>query len=128
MRDRFYINFGIFILIILTSILVVFSYTYKIKYYHSINMIYMSDNKYDLLVDNKELKLIRNNKSIYTDDNRYDYKIIKYNKNIIHRDKYYHELVIEINKKNKYKTNDIITGSIISKRIRLINIFRSVYS
>ena len=126
MRDRFIINFISFMMIILLSILIVFSYNYKIKYYHSINMIYMSDNRYDLLVDSYEYKLIKNNKSIYIDDKRYDYKIVSYNKNIIYRDKYYHELVIRIDKKNKYKTNDIITGNIISKRIRLISIFKSI--
>lgn len=128
MRDRYIIKLLIFCILICTGLLIVFSYNYKIKYYRSINMIYMGNNKYDLLVDSDDYKLIRNNKSIYIDDNRYDYKIIKYNKNIIHRDKYYSELVIKINKKNHYKNNDVITGNIVCKRIRLISIFRSIYS
>ena len=129
MRDKFYIYFLIFNLLLVTIFLVIFSYNYKICYYQNINMIYISNNRYDLLVDSNDFKLIRNNKSIYIDDKRYDYKINNYNKNIIKRNnKNYHNIEITINKKNKYKKNDLIEGSIISKKIRLIEIFKSIIS
>ena len=129
MRNRFDILVIAFIIIVLNISLFVFGYNYKISYYKTIDMIYISDNKYDLLVDENLYNLIKNNKTIYIDNYKYNYKINNYNKNIIHRNnKYYHNIIIEINKENNYKTNDIIIGSILYKKIRLISIFRSIYN
>ena len=128
MRDRVYIYFLVFLLLLTTIILFLFSYNYKIKYYHNINLIYISDNRYNVLVNDKEFDLIKNNRIIYISNNKYKYKIISYDKNILHRsNKYYHNIVISINKKNNYKNSDIIKGSIVSKRIRLIDIFNCIY-
>ncbi len=90
-------------------------------------MIYIGNNKYNLLVEDPFYKIVNHNKSIFIDDKRYDYKIIEY-KHVELKNKKYHDLIISI-KKDNYKENDIVIGSIISKRVRIIDVFvDSVFS
>ncbi len=127
MRDRFYIYFVTIITLMISIILLIICFNYKIKYYETINMIYIGNNKYNLLVEDPFYKIVNHNKSIYIDDKRYDYEIFEY-KHVDLNNKKYHDLIIIINK-NNYKENDIVIGSIISKRVRIIDVFvDSVFS
>ena len=127
MRDRFYIYFVTICTFMISIILLIVCFNYKIKCYETINMIYMGNNKYNLLVEEPLYKIVSHNKSIFIDDKRYDYKIIEY-KHVELNNKKYHDLIISI-KKDNYKENDIVMGSIISKRVRIIDVFvNSVFS
>ena len=127
MRDRFYIYFVTICTFMISIILLIVCFNYKIKYYETVNMIYIGNNKYNLLVEEPLYKIVSHNKSIFIDDKRYDYKIIEY-KHVELNNKKYHDLIISI-KKDNYKENDIVMGSIISKRVRIIDVFvNSVFS
>ncbi len=127
MRDRFYIYFVTICTFMISIILLIICFNYKIKCYETINMIYIGNNKYNLLVEDPFYKIVNHNKSIFIDDKRYDYKIIEY-KHVELKNKKYHDLIISI-KKDNYKENDIVIGSIISKRVRIIDVFvDSVFS
>ncbi len=127
MRDRFYIYFVTICTFMISIILLIICFNYKIKCYETINMIYIGNNKYNLLVEDPFYKIVNHNKSIFIDDKRYDYKIIEY-KHVELKNKKYHDLIISI-KKDNYKENDIVIGSIISKRVKIIDVFvRSIFS
>ncbi len=127
MRDRFYIYFVTICTFMISIILLIICFNYKIKCYETINLIYIGNNKYNLLVEDPFYKIVNHNKSIFIDDKRYDYKIIEY-KHVELKNKKYHDLIISI-KKDNYKENDIVIGSIISKRVRIIDVFvDSVFS
>ena len=116
-----------FILFIISMIIVlIISINSKITTYKTYSLIHLNNNKYEIIISEKDLKLFNQTKSIYINNIKYKYKIIEINSNIkqINNTKY-NDLIIEI---SKYKSNDnIIECSIIYKRIRLIHIFTSIY-
>lgn len=117
----------VFILFIISLLIVVIiSYNLKITTYKSYSLIHLNNNKYEIIIKNNDLKLFYQTKSLYINNNKYKYKIIEINKDIkVINNIKYNELIIQI---NKYKSNNnIVECSIINKRIRLIQIFTSIY-
>ena len=117
----------VFILFIISILIVIIvSYNIKISTYKVFSLIHLNNNKYELIISNKDLKLFYSSKSIYISNNKYTFKIIEVNTNIkeINNTKY-NELIIKI---NKYKSNNnLIDCSILSNRVRLITIFSAIY-
>ena len=116
----------VFILYIISLLIgVVISYNIKITTYKTYSLIHLNTNKYEIIVNNNDMKLFYQTKAIYIDNIKYQYKIIENNKDIINNNKY-NTLIIQI---NKYKSDEnIVQASIINKRIRLIHIFTSIYN
>jgi len=117
----------VFILFIISILIVIIvSYNIKISTYKVFSLIHLNNNKYELIISNKDLKLFYSSKSIYISNNKYTFNIIEVNTNIkeINNTKY-NELIIKI---NKYKSNNnLIDCSILSNRVRLITIFSAIY-
>ena len=118
----------VFILFIISLIiLIIISINIKITTYKTFSLIHLNNDKYEIIIKEKDQVLFNHTKSIYLNNNKYKYKIIESNFNIkeINNNKY-NELIIKI---YKYKSNNnIIEGSIISNRIKLIQIFTSIYT
>ena len=125
MRNNFNV-ISIFILFIIgLFILLIISCNYKIKEYKEFNLIHLNNNKYELIVNKKDLELLNNNKVIYINNRKYKYKIIEVNRDIIKRDdKKYSEVKISL---DKSINEDIIVSYIFYKNNRLIDIFKIIY-
>ena len=125
MRNNFNVISIFIIFIIGLFILFIFSYNYKIKEYKEFNLIHLNNNKYELIVNKKDLELLNSNKIIYINNKKYKYKIIEVNRNVINRgDVGYNDVKIELDKSiNK----DIVISYIFYKDNKLIDIFRIIY-
>ena len=125
MRNNFNV-ISIFVLFIIgLIILLIISCNYKIKEYKEFNLIHLNNNKYELIVNKKDLELLNNNKVIYINNRKYKYKIIEVNRDIIKRDdKKYSEVKISL---DKSINEDIIVSYIFYKNNRLIDIFKIIY-
>ena len=125
MRNNFNVISIFIIFIIGLFILLIISCNYKIKEYKEFNLIHLNNNKYELIVNKKDLELLNNNKVIYINNRKYRYKIIEVNRDIIKRDdKKYSEVKISL---DKSINEDIIVSYIFYKNNRLIDIFRIIY-
>ena len=125
MRNNFNV-ISVFILFIIgIFILLIFSCNYKIKEYKEFNLIHLNNNKYELIVNKNDLRLLTNNKTIYINNKKYKYKIIEVNRDVIDREKIkYSEIKISLDKSiNK----DIIVSYVFYKNNRLIDIFGIIY-
>ena len=125
MRNNFNVISIFIIFIIGLFILFIFSYNYKIKEYKEFNLIHLNNNKYELIVNKNDLRLLTNNKTIYINNKKYKYKIIEVNRDVIDREKIkYSEIKISLDKSiNK----DIIVSYVFYKNNRLIDIFGIIY-
>ena len=125
MRNNFNVISIFIIFIIGLFILFIFSYNYKIKEYKEFNLIHLNNNKYELIVNKNDLRLLTNNKTIYINNKKYRYKIIEVNRDVIDREKIkYSEVKISLDKSiNK----DIIVSYVFYKNNRLIDIFGIIY-
>ncbi len=125
MKNNFNVISIFIIFIIGLFILLIISCNYKIKEYKEFNLIHLNNNKYELIVNKKDLELLNNNKVIYINNRKYRYKIIEVNRNIMKRDdKKYSEVKISL---DKSINEDIIVSYIFYKNNRLIDIFRIIY-
>lgn len=125
MKNNFNVISIFIIFIIGLFILLIISCNYKIKEYKEFNLIHLNNNKYELIVNRKDLELLNNNKVIYINNRKYRYKIIEVNRDIIKRDdKKYSEVKISL---DKSINEDIIVSHIFYKNNRLIDIFRIIY-
>lgn len=125
MKNNFNVISIFIIFIIGLFILLIISCNYKIKEYKEFNLIHLNNNKYELIVNRKDLELLNNNKVIYINNRKYRYKIIEVNRDIIKRDdKKYSEVKISL---DKSINEDIIVSYIFYKNNRLIDIFRIIY-
>lgn len=125
MRNNFNVISIFIIFIIDLFVLFIFSYNYKIKEYKEFNLIHLNNNKYELIVNKKDLELLNSNKNIYINNKKYRYKIIEVNRNIISRDdKKYNDVKLEL---DKSINEDIVVSYIFYRDNRLINIFKIIY-
>ena len=125
MKNNFNVISIFIIFIIGLFILLIISCNYKIKEYKEFNLIHLNNNKYELIVNRKDLELLNNNKVIYINNRKYRYKVIEVNRDIIKRDdKKYSEVKISL---DKSINEDIIVSYIFYKNNRLIDIFRIIY-
>ena len=126
-EDYFLVNLNIILLIIISTIIVSFSFLYKINIYSNYKIINYNKNTYQIILSNKELKDFYKTNSLYINNKKYSFKVDRVNKNILVKDKTnYNEVFINI-KKTNYKTNDIIDIYILKKKIPVIEIFKSIY-
>ena len=126
MKNKYDIIQAFILFIISIIIVLIISINIKITTYKTYSLIHLNNQKFEIILTEKELVLFNQTKSIYINNNKYKYKIIEINSNIKEIDNTkYNELIIEI---SKYKSNDnIVDCSIINKRIKLIHIFTSIY-
>ncbi len=125
MRNNFNVISIFIIFIINLFVLFIFSYNYKIKEYKEFNLIHLNNNKYELIVNKKDLELLNSNKNIYINNKKYRYKIVEVNRNIISRDdKKYNDVKLEL---DKSINEDIVVSYIFYRDNRLINIFKIIY-
>jgi hypothetical protein len=125
MKNNFNVISIFIIFIIGLFILLIISCNYKIKEYKEFNLIHLNNNKYELIVNKKDLELLNKNKVIYINNRKYRYKVIEVNRDIIKRDdKKYSEVKISL---DKSINEDIIVSYIFYKNNRLIDIFRIIY-
>ena len=125
MRNNFNVISIFIIFIIGLFILFIFSYNYKIKEYKEFNLIHLNNNKYELIVNKNDLRLLTNNKTIYINNKKYRYKIIEVNRDVIDREKIkYNEVKISL---DKSINEDIIVSYVFYKNNRLIDIFKIIY-
>ncbi len=117
----------VFILFIISILIVIIvSCNIKISTYKVFSLIHLNNNKYELIISNKDLKLFYRSKSLYINNNKYTFKIIEVNTDIKEMNNIkYNELIIKIN--NYKSNNNIVDCSILSNRVRLITIFSSIY-
>ena len=126
MKNKYDLNLVYIIYIINIIVLIIISYNIKISTYKNFSLIHLNNNKYELIVKEEDLELFQQTKLLYINNSKYKYTLLETNKDIkeINNIKY-NELIIKI---SKYKSNDnLIECSIINKRIRLIQIFTSIY-
>ncbi len=117
----------VFILFMISILIVIIvSCNIKISTYKVFSLIHLNNNKYELIISNKDLELFYRSKSLYINNNKYTFKIIEVNTDIKEMNNIkYNELIIKI---NKYKSNNnLVDCSILSNRVRLITIFSSIY-
>ena len=126
MKNKYEIIQVFILFIISLLIVIIISYNIKISTYKVFSLIHLNNNKYELIISNKDLNLFYSSKSLYINNNKYTFKIIEINTDIKEIDNIkYNELIIKI---NKYKSNNnLVDCSILSNRVRLITIFSSIY-
>ena len=126
-EDYSLVNLNIILFLLSIMIIISISLLYKISIYSNYKLIYYSDNTYQTILSNNELKDFYKNSTLYINNQKYSFKIDRINKNILKKDnKNYNEVFVLI-KNNKYKTNDIVDISILKRRVPIIEIFASIY-
>ena len=121
MKDNYLYNFVLEVVIVLFIIFIIIIFKVKIDTFHKINLIYTNNNIFQVIVNDKELSMIKNNNSIYINDRNYFYRIYKINRNIYKN--HYHEIFIKTNSKSKYKSLDVFNGYLFDKKISIIDMF-----
>ena len=114
-----YIFFGVFLLSINNI---------KINTFKVFNGIVLKDDLLQLLVTTKELELFQDNKFIYIDNKKYEFKIREVNRDLVKRKEIsYHSILIEWKYNNDLKVNDIVDFSIFYKKISLLEMFKIIW-
>ena len=124
MKDNYLYNFILEVVIVLFIIFIIMIFRIKIDTFHKINLIYTNNNIFQVIVNDKELSMIKRNNSIYINDKNYFYRINKINRNI-YKD-HYHEIFIKTNSKSKYKSLDVFNGYLFDKKISFYEMFKDV--
>ena len=120
MKDNYLYNFILEVVIVLFIIFVIMIFRIKIDTFHKIDLIYTNNNIFQVIVNDKELGLIKKNNSIYINNKNYFYRINKINRNIY---KGIHEVFIKTNSKSKYKSLDVLDGYLFDKKISMFEMF-----
>ena len=71
---------------------------------------------------------IYQNKTIYIENKKKNFKIKKIEKNILERDgEKYNQVFFEVNFTDLYKVNDVLNVSVMEKNVRSLYIFRIIW-
>ena len=123
-----YIYTVIFILFILMTILIFYSFNNNIKTYNTINSNVIKDDLVEVLVTDKELKTIYSNKYLYLNRKRRKIKIEEVNRKVlVRKHKNYHNVLLKIKLGSNAKVNDIKTLTLFNKRINIFEMIRIIW-
>ena len=123
LKDNILYTFILEVVIVLFIIFIIFIFKIRIDTFYNINLIYTNNNIFQVLVNDKELSMIKRNNSININNKNYFYKIDKINRNVY---KGSHEVFIKTNSKSKYKSLDVFNGYLFDKKISFYEMFKDV--
>lgn len=122
------IYFILIILIILEIVILIYFYNEKIYKYENIQGTVVKDNLVNLIVTDKQNKIINKNSNLYLNSKIKKYKVIKDDGYILKRNNIkYRSLLIKVKFDKNYKANDSIELIFKSKKIRIIEIFKTIW-
>lgn len=122
------IYFILIILIILEIVTLIYFYNEKIYKYENIQGTVVKDNLVNLIVTDKQNKIINKNSNLYLNSKIKKYKVIKDDGYILKRNNIkYRSLLIKVKFNKNYKANDSIELIFKSKKIRIIEIFKIIW-
>jgi len=100
----------------------------KIYKYHIISSVVIKKDLALVVVSKTERKMLYDNSKFYLNANLVKYEIIEDRGVVLKKDKdSYYEILIKVKFDKNYKANDNITFSCKKEKIRLIEIFKSIW-
>ena len=126
MKDNLFYTFILEVVSLLFIVFIFILFRLNISCFYKISLIYKNNNIFQVIVNDKELSLIKKNNSIYINDKNYFYRIDSINRRV-YKDNY-HEVFIKTNSKTKYRSLDVIEGELFDKKISLIDMLKKSFS
>lgn len=114
--------FLIIVLLIIEAILIIILINNKLSIYYVFNGIIYKDKCIQILVDDAELKIINSNKALYFKNKKHFYEVIDIDRDIINN---YNLISLKVNIDGR--VNDIVSISVFSNRIRVIEMFKIIW-
>lgn len=114
-----------FLFIIVEIITIMMCLKLKYQNFSLISVTMITKNYVSSYVDDKDLKVLNNNKKLYINNKKYNYEITSITRKVVKKGKWYHEIIMRINLPKKYNDKDIITIGIFEKKKNIIDIFRN---
>lgn len=114
--------FLIIVLLIIEAILIIILINNKLSIYYVFNGIIYKDKCIQIVVDDAELKIINSNKALYFKNKKHFYEVIDIDRDIINN---YNLISLKVNIDGR--VNDIVSISVFSNRIRVIEMFKIIW-
>ena len=114
--------FLIIVLLIIEAILIIILINNKLSIYYVFNGIIYKDKCIQIVVDDAELKIINSNKALYFNNKKHFYEVIDIDRDIINN---YNLISLKVNIDGR--VNDIVSISVFSNRIRVIEMFKIIW-
>lgn len=114
--------FLIIILLIMEAILIIILINNRLSIYYVFNGIIYKDKCIQIVVDDAELKIINSNKALYFKNKKHFYEVIDIDRDIINN---YNLISLKVNIDGR--VNDIVSISVFSNRIRVIEMFKIIW-
>ena len=96
--------------------------------YENIQGIVIKDNLVNLIITDKQNKILNKNSNLYLNGKKVNYKIIEDRGYVLKKDRIkYKNVLIRIKFNKKYKVNDSLNLIFKSKKIKTIEIFKIVW-
>ncbi|MBQ2640316.1 MAG: hypothetical protein IJF92_06135 [Bacilli bacterium] len=127
-ESRSFLYASIFILGILIFFLILFSMRKSIRTYKVINSIVVKSNLVELLVTDKDLKTIYNNKYLYINKKKTIISLENINKKVLKRNShYYHSVLLKVKLNSKVKENDTIKLLFFNGKITVFKMIKVIW-
>ena len=133
MKIRNYENKNIIKILIINVLIfelitIIFLYKEKMYIYENIQGIVIKDNLVNLIITDKQNKILNKNSNLYLNGKKIKYKIIEDRGYVLKKDRIkYKNVLIRIKFNKKYKVNDSLNLIFKSKKITKIEIFKIVW-
>lgn len=133
MKIRNYENKNIIKILIINVLIfelitIIFLYKEKMYIYENIQGIVIKDNLVNLIITDKQNKILNKNSNLYLNGKKIKYKIIEDRGYVLKKDRIkYKNVLIRIKFNKKYKVNDSLNLIFKSKKIKTIEIFKIVW-
>ena len=118
----------VFILIILILVLLIFSFSKNIREYKVINSSVVKDDLVEVLVTDKELKMIYDNNYLFLNRRKKLIKIEEVNKSIlVRKNKKYHNVLLKLKLNNDVKVNDIKSLVLFNRKVNIFEMIKIIW-
>lgn len=114
--------FLIIVLLIIEAILIIILINNKLSIYYVFNGIIYKDKCIQIVVDDAELKIINSNKALYFKNKKHFYEVMDIDRDIINN---YNLISLKVHIDGR--VNDIVSISVFSNRIRVIEMFKIIW-
>lgn len=122
---------GILFLIIIFFIticgLVIYTFFFKVNSYYLIRGVVFKDDLLEVMVSDKELKMLYKNGYVYIKDKEYNYNISDIILNALERDENNYNIVYIECKLDNEKENDIVDLVFLDERVYLFKMFELIW-
>ena len=118
----------IFILFLIVLILVIFSLNKNIRTYKVINSTVFKDDIVEVLVNDRELKMIYDNKYLFLNRKKVLIDIVEINKSVlVRKNKNYHNALLRVKLNKNSKVNDVKSLVLFNRKVNVFEMIRIIW-